>query len=163
MRNRFISICDDIFHVAQLGVSPASPPTDLFLQTCILYYIACVKDATFAMPKEQRHSIYALMDRQYVIMLRADPSKDLALGLLILTYSPVPQVEYNVIHADPFRAAGLAYQMAADLGLEESVIKLRTLRTHEITWKLYAKLLDDQGLVSRRVSRFRQVDCVSQG
>ena len=151
--NRFVSIYDDIYHVTQLGISNTSPPADLFVQTCMLYCVACVKDSTFPMPREQRHSIYALMDRQYVIMIRADPSRDLALGLLILSFSPLPQLEHNVIYADPFRSAVLAYNMAADLGLEESMRKLRSLRPTEITWNFYEKLLRDLGLVSCEVER----------
>jgi hypothetical protein len=145
---RFVAICDDIFLVTQLGISSSSPPTNLFLQTCMLYFVACFKDSTFSMPREQRHAIYALMDRQYAIVLRADPSRDLVLGLLILTFSPLPQLEQYVVYADPFRASVLAYNMAADLGLDESMRKLRLLRPAEITWAIYEKLLRDAGLVS---------------
>lgn len=147
---RFVAVCDDIFLVTQLGISSSSLPTNLFVQTCMLYFVACFKDSTFSMPREQRHAIYALMDRQYVIMLRADPSRDLVLGLLILAFSSLPQLEQNVIYADPFRSSVLAYNMAADLGLEESMRKLRLLRPSEITWAVYEKLLRDVGLVSTR-------------
>ena len=114
----------------------------------MLYYTACMKEATFPMPTDQRHAIYALMERQMSVVLRRDPCEDVLLGLIILAHSPPLQIPHNDLYRDPFRANTLAYNMAVELGLEDSVKKLSRLPASEINWDDQGLLLHDLCLVS---------------
>jgi hypothetical protein len=145
---RFVAICNDIFQVVKLGVPSAAPPSHPFIQSAIIYYMACMKESTFPMPRDQRHAIYALMERQMSVVLRVDACTDVLLGLIILAHSPALQIPNNDIYRDPFRANTLAFNMAVDLELEESVKKISRHRASDITWSTHELLLRNMGLVS---------------
>lgn len=125
-----------------------APPSHPFVQSAMLYYTACRKETAFPMPTNQRHAIYALMERQMSVVLRRDPCEDILLGLIILAHSPPMQIPHNDMYRDPFRANTLAYNMATELGLEDSVKKISRHQASEVNWNDQRLLLREVCLVS---------------
>jgi hypothetical protein len=121
------------------------PGSNLFLDAWVMYYM--FTRTGFAPPSVTRQTQYQRLLRLIQIGLstlhHCDPSEDLVVALLVLSYCPYNTFEHRPPRLpDSLGAADLALRMAISTGLDESVYQAESLGNffgephHEITNRL---------------------------